>query len=316
MGRARGGIAYGAAMILGGMVVLGFTDNLVRLVADEAGLWQFHFLRSGMVLPLLLAAGLVLGLPLRPRRLAPVATRAAVQTLAMLLFYGALAAAPVAQVAAALFTAPLWVLVLAALLFGRPIGLARLAAVALGFLGVLVMLRPDAAGLSLFTLMPVAAGALYGLGNLLTREWCGEEPIGGLLLTYFSGLGLAGLVMLLVLSQVEPPVAWVEAAPFLTTGWRAPSPGALVAILVQAVGALVAVGMVSRGYQSGDTSTLAVFEYSYVLSIAAWAFLLWGERLAPLDFLGIAMIVAAGAAVALIPAPPPRAPTASPLSGG
>ncbi|MBP7003755.1 MAG: DMT family transporter [Amaricoccus sp.] len=316
MGGGRDATAFGAAIIVGGMVVLGFTDTLVRVVANEAGLWQFHLTRSGMALPLLVVGAAVLGLPLRARRPGAVAIRAGVQTLSMLLFYAALAAAPAAQVGAALFTAPLWVLIFAAGFFGRPIGPSRMLAVALGFAGVLVMLRPDAASLSAMTLAPVAAGALYGLGNLLTREWCGEEPVGALLLSYFGGLGLAGAAMLVVLAAFEPPAAWAEAAPFIAAGWRAPSLLVLGVVLVQAAGALVAVGMVARGYQSGDTSTLAVFEYSYVLSVAAWAYLLWGERLGPLDLLGMAMIVSAGAIVALAPAPPPsrRSPPADPAA--
>jgi drug/metabolite transporter (DMT)-like permease len=131
----RSGTAYGAAMILGGMVVLGLTDNFVRLIADGAGLWQFHLLRSAMALPLLAAAAFALRLPVAPVRPGAVAARSAVQAAAMLLYFGALAMAPIAQVGAALFTAPLWVLLFAAGLFGRPIGPRRLAAVALGFAG-------------------------------------------------------------------------------------------------------------------------------------------------------------------------------------
>ena len=58
------------------------------------------------------------------------------------------------------------------------------------------MLRPDPANLSLVTLMPVAAGALYGLSNLLTREWCADEPVGALLAGFFGAMGLAGAAAL------------------------------------------------------------------------------------------------------------------------
>ncbi len=66
---ARDGTAFGAALILGGMAVLGITDNFVRLISDAAGLWQFHLLRSAMALPMLALAAAALGLALRPRRL-------------------------------------------------------------------------------------------------------------------------------------------------------------------------------------------------------------------------------------------------------
>ena len=53
MRAAAAGLRFGAAMIVGGMAVIGFTDNFVRVIAEDAGLWQFHLLRSAMALPLL-----------------------------------------------------------------------------------------------------------------------------------------------------------------------------------------------------------------------------------------------------------------------
>ncbi len=173
--RTSDDIATGAALILGAMALLGVTDNFVRIIADDAGLWQFHLLRSAMALPMLGVFALVAGVALRPKRPGAVAVRSLIQTAAMLLYFGALPTMPVAQVAAALFSAPLWVLLFAAVLFGRRIDARTGFAAALGFVGVLVMLRPTPANLSPLTLMPLAAGALYGLSNLLTRETCAEE---------------------------------------------------------------------------------------------------------------------------------------------
>jgi hypothetical protein len=52
----------------------------------------------------------------------------------------------------------------------------RIVAVALGFLGVVMVLGPEAlAGASLAAALPVVAGALYALGNIATREWCAGE---------------------------------------------------------------------------------------------------------------------------------------------
>ena len=63
---------------------------------------------------------------------------------------------------------------------------------------------------------------------------------------------------------------------------------------MQAAGSLVAVGMISKGYQSGETSLLAVFEYFFLVSVSFWAWLLWGERLDAPSAVGIALIVASG----------------------
>ena len=296
----RDGVALGAALILGGMAVLGITDNLVRLISDEAGCGSSTCCAARWRCRCWRWRRRALGIGAAPRRPGAVAVRSGVQTGAMLLYFGALPMMPIAQVGAALFTAPIWVLLFGAALFGRRIGPRQALAVALGFAGVLAMLRPDPANLSAVTLMPIAAGALYGLSNLLTREWCAEEPLGALLAGFFGGLGARRRRRRWSCSRgstCRRPGA--TAAPFLTAPWRAPSTGTLLFwVFVQAAGSLVAVGMIARGYQTGETGSLAVFEYSFLLTARFWAWFLWGEALAPVDFLGIAMIVASGAIIA------------------
>jgi drug/metabolite transporter (DMT)-like permease len=287
-----------AALMIAGMATLGLTDNLVRLIADAAGLWQFHLLRSLMALPILVLAAVLLGLGLRPLRPGWVAVRSGVQAVSMLLYFAALPVTPIAQVGAALFTAPLWVLLLSAAWLRRPIAPRQAVAVLLGFAGALAMLRPDPTDLSAGTLMPLAAGALYGLSNLVTRERCAQEPVAILVIGFFAGLGIASAIALALLSTLAPPVAWVEAAPFLLSPWRAPGAMTLVWILAQAIGSLAAMAMIARAYQSGETATLSVFEYSFLLCASFWAWLLWGQTLAPVEMIGIVMILASGAIMA------------------
>jgi drug/metabolite transporter (DMT)-like permease len=156
--------------------------------------------------------------------------------------------------------------------------------------------------------MPLAAGALYGLSNLLTREWCSEEPVGALLLGFFGAMGLAGALALALLALAPPGAGTEAAAPFLTAGWAAPTGRFLFWSFVQAAGSLVAVGMIAKGYQSGETSVLAVFEFFFLASVSFWAWAIWGEALDAPSVLGIALIVAAGLVIAASGAAPRAVP--------
>jgi drug/metabolite transporter (DMT)-like permease len=297
----------GAVLIVAGMVVIGFIDNFVRVIAAEVGVWQFNAMRSALALPMLAAAAALTGLGLRPLRAGRVAVRSVVQAAALLLYFGALPFMPIAQVGAGLFTAPLWVLLFSAMLFGHRIGPRRMLAVAIGFGGALVMLRPDPSNFSLFTLMPAAAGALYGLSNLLTREWCAEEPVGALIGGFFAAIGLAGALVCAALAFWPAPEAVRAAAPFLARPWAPASATVLFWVVVQAAGSLAAVGSITRGYQGAETSYLAVFEYSFLITASFWAWVLWGDRLDALGFAGIAMIIVSGAIVAWAAHPAARA---------
>ena len=125
----------------------------------------------------------------------------------MVIYFGALAFLPVALVAAGLFTAPIFVLLLSRFAYGHPIGPVRILAVAIGFLGVVLVLGPEAvSGASIAALLPVLAGAMYATGNIATREWCPDESAQTLLGGFFLALGVLGLIGMIVLALWPIPV--------------------------------------------------------------------------------------------------------------
>lgn len=288
-----------AGMVLIFAVLIGFTDNYVRVIASDGGLWQFHAIRTAMVFVLVGLAAVPLALRLRPRRPRAVALRSLLHGAAMLIYFGCLAFLPVAQVAAGLFVAPIFVLLFSRFAFGHHIGPYRIAAVAVGFVGILMVLGPEARGsLGLYSALPVAAGALYALGNIATREWCGGESALVLTLGFFAALGLFGLVGMGFLALWPLPVVAGEAG-FVTRGAVWPSGAFLFWTLVQAVGSLAGVMAVVRAYQLAEASRVAIFEYLVLPVAALWGWFLWGEVPGALAALGMGLIFAAGAVIAL-----------------
>ena len=288
-----------AALVLGYAVIIGFTDNYVRVIAEEGGLWQFHASRSALAWTILLALAVPMGLRLRPRNLRAVVARSVIHGAAMLIYFGALAFLPVALVAAGLFTAPIFVLLISGFAFGHHIGPVRIAAVAVGFVGVVMVLGPQAlGGASLAAVLPVAAGALYALGNVATREWCAEETAETLLGGFFLALGVLGAIGMAVLS-VWPLDVPEGPAGFVMRGPVWPSGTFLFWTFVQAAGSLLGVGMMIRAYQLADAGRVSVFEYVILPASAAWSWLIWGETLTPLAIAGMVLIAVAGMMIAL-----------------
>lgn len=288
-----------AAAVLGYATLIGYTDNYVRVVAAEGGLWQFHFIRTLMAAAVFFAVAPILGLDLRPKNLRAVAGRSALHGGAMLIYFGCLAFLPVAQVAAGLFTAPIFVLLIARFVYGHALGPARIVAAAVGFLGVVLALTPGTEQpLGWASVAPVAAGALYALGNLATREWCAGESAATMTLGFFVALGVAGALGVVVLAIFPLPVP-PGTDGFVLRGWVSPSATFLWWTAVQAVGSMIAVGMVVRAYQLAEASRVAIFEYVILPIAAIWGWILWGETLGWMAALGMAMIVAAGSAIAL-----------------
>lgn len=288
-----------ALLILGYALAIGFTDNFVQVIARDAGLWQFHATRTAIAALILALAAVPLGLRLRPRRLGPVLVRSLVHGSAMVVYFGCLAFLPVAVVVAGLFTAPIFTLLISRFAFGAAIGPFRIVAVLVGFAGVILVLGPGQ-GMSVgpASVLPIAAGALYALGNIATRRWCAGETAETLLLGFFLALGVFGLAGMAVLAVWQPDVP-AGADGFILRGAVWPNAAFWIWSFVQAAGSLLGVGMMIRAYQIAEASRVAIFEYVILPAAAFWSFVLWGEVLSPRALLGIALILLAGLIIAL-----------------
>ena len=232
----RPGIAVVA--VLGAMGLFGLIDNFMRLAAQTGGLWQFHFLRAVVALVLLVVVARFAGTSLRPKRPLNVLGRSTLNGTAMVIYFGCLGLMPIAQVVAGLFTAPLWVVLFSVAFFGERVGPRRIFAVLLGFAGIVLVLRPDAGAFSPLSVLPVIAGAVYALGNIATRRWCGGEGTLTLLGGFFGMMMVFGALGVVVLALFPQPVP-NGADGFILRGWVAPVGVYGLMILVQGVGSLI-----------------------------------------------------------------------------
>lgn len=292
-----------AVLVLSAMAMFGLIDNFMRLAAETGGLWQFHLLRALVALVLIVLAARIMRIPLTARRPGRVLVRSTLNAAAMVVYFGSLGMLPIAQAAAGLFTAPLFVVLFGMLLFGEKVGPRRLFAVVVGFVGILLALRPEAGALSPLSAVPILAGAFYGLGNLVTRHWCAGEATLTLLGGFFAMMAVFGAlgVAVLTLWGIEAPAG---AAGYLTRGWVSPDAIFTMVIVVQAAGSVLGVGMIIRAYQITDATTVAVFENTLLLFATVWAAVLWQEWPDALGLLGLALVASAGVLIALrSPAP-------------
>ena len=284
-----------ALLILIGMATLGFSDNLVRFVTTDSSLWQFHLIRSSLVLSALCLAAWFGAGAIWPRRPINVLGRSIFQAGALLIYFGCIAIMPIGVVVAGLFTAPLFVLIIGVVFQSKRVGLIRVAAVAVGFIGAVLVIDPDPEALDLISFLPVFAGLLYAIGAIATRAWCEGEETLTLTFWFFALLLVFGVIGVLVL----PTDGVAGSAGFPLRGWM-PVTGAMLGwYAALAIGALIGIASIFRAYQIGEAGTVAIFEYTLLVFASFWAWVLWGEGVPVQGLIGMALIAAAGAAIAL-----------------
>ncbi len=269
------------------------------LVSDDVGVGQFHFSRSLFAVSMVAILGKFLGLSVIPRLWKPVLVRTLFMVIAIFLYFSVMPMMAIAEAGAGLFTSPIFVLIFSAILFRERIGWRRILAVVMGSCGVLLILRPGSDGFSLYHLIPVLSGASYAFGSIITFRYLSDESPLAILMSFVVAIGLCGGAFATGLTVVPPSQELIAQAPFLFRGWQMVDVWFWIWMAVIAIGACVALSMMTRAYQIAQTSYAAIYEYAYLISVGFFGWAFWGVVPDILSTAGIVLIIFAGVLIVL-----------------
>jgi drug/metabolite transporter (DMT)-like permease len=272
------GTTRGIVLML--LSTLGFSvmHALIRLVSAELHPVQIAFFRNLFGLVVFLPWYLRLGFaPLRTRRLKLHVLRAVLNVTAMFAFFTALSLTPIAQVTALGFTAPIFAALLAMLLLGEVVRLRRWAAIACGFLGALVILRPGLAPLDAGSLLTLGSALLWGLTLIVIRVLGRSES--SLTITSYMN------ILLTLLSFVPALLVW-----------RTPGAQTLAWLLAIGVLGTLAQLAVAQSLKEAETGVVMPFDFCKLIWVALLGYLLFGEVPGRFVWLG-GILIFAGATV-------------------
>jgi len=266
-----------AWLLLGVMGGLGL-DLCAKELLQTYPLLEFILLRSsiGLVLFLVLAPRFFGGLEmLRTRRLGWHALRTLLAVGAMFGFFYGLSKMPLVNALTLGFTAPLMVTALSVPFLGEHVGWRRWAAVIVGFIGTLIMLRPGSGEFSLASAAILVAALCYA-GQAITARHLASE----------SFLSLAVYV-------VAGPLLF---AGFLIDGdtWMTPDLKGWTLMAGAGMCSVVAwIGFIN-GYRGSSPAILAPFEYTALIFGAVAGYLIWDELPDRWVVIGASTIIASG----------------------
>ena len=286
-----------ALTMIAAMAVIGVIDNYISRIAEYLSIWQFLTVRAVFAIPLVgLLSYFGVG-RLRPIRLWAVFVRSLLIAVAMLFYFSSLSLLSMTQGLAGLFTSPIFVLLITALLLRHSIGPIRIMAVGIGFVGIILVLELDFAKLTWLSILPIFGGLFYALGSVATRQLCeGESTLSMLLMMLCIQFSIGTIV--LCYFSLNPVEVLPGVDGYLSRGWVWPIDDAFEYILLQAVGSVIGIGLIIRAYQLGDASYVAVYEYSIFIFAPLYAWFAFSEVLSGAQFIGICLIASAGILIA------------------
>jgi drug/metabolite transporter (DMT)-like permease len=187
------------------------------------------------------------------------------------------AALPLGDVAAIRNSAPLMIALLSVVWLGERVDLRRWLALVVGFVGVLLIVRPGSATFNLGSVFSLIATLFYAINVIITRKL--QNTDSSATMAYYSSLVyLAASIILAPLSVVIGPVP--DAHPsiaFLLHPWSMPT--LLDWAIISGLGLVWAVGMycVARAYSLAQASLVAPFEYVLLPINVMWSLIIWRD---------------------------------------
>ncbi len=268
-----------ALLMMASMLFFVLNDTLLKMMAGEVPLYQLLFLRGILtsVLVGILAwrmQSLHARLERRDRWL--VLVRMVAETGAAYFFLTALFNMPIANVMAILQAAPLTITLFAALLFGEPVGWRRMTAILIGFVGVMLIVRPGTDGFTIYSLYGLAAVACITVRDLATRRLSPAVP--SMLVTLVTSVAVMVVFGLASLGAEWQPMS-------------ARSYGLTVGAAFFVIGAYLTSIMVMR---VGEISFAAPFRYSGLVFALILGYVVFDEWPMALDLLGAVIVVGSG----------------------
>lgn len=269
-----------------GLMLLG---TFMFAVNDVMGKWLVATYSVGQVLLLRSIAALAILLPLMHQQNVPLkvppqpglhAFRILLSTLEVACFYWAVTYLPLADVMTYYLAAPIYVAAFAAFWLGEKIDKTRILAVGVGFVGVLIALRPSPATISWPALIALAGSMFYSLLMIATRKLRDTDD-GTLVLGQILGNLIFGIAV--------TPFAWV------TPRWLD-----LAGLFLLGIVSMAAHACVNRSLKVAPASVVAPYQYTLIIWAIVLGYLAFGDIIEFWTLVGAAVICTAGLVLLLL----------------
>lgn len=270
----------GATFMMASVVAFVGNDTLMKTLSGEVPLFQAVLVRGALASLLIGGVAMARGearlaaLSVKDRRTA--ALRSLAEVGSTVCFLTALFAMPIANATAIMLAAPMLITLLGAVLLGERVGWRRWSAMIVGFLGVLLIVRPGGDAFNAASLWAVSAVVFVCVRDLATRRLSPETP--SLLISLMTAV---------VITAAAGVVVVVD-------GWTPMGGSEVTRLAIAAVFVFVGYVFSVKAMRVGDVGFTSPFRYTILIwaLILGWA--VFGDAPEPLTLVGAGLVAGAG----------------------
>jgi drug/metabolite transporter (DMT)-like permease len=266
----------GIAMVMSAMAILPLIDVCAKFLGQQGvPVWQMVWARFffGALFTLPFALKVSGAAALRPVNFPNNSARALFLILGTAFFFLALNDLPIANTLAIYFVQPILITALSPLLLGERVGMRRWISVSIGFVGVIIIIRPGFQVLNPGVVYALLSGLCSALYIIVTRHMQGRAPA---MVTTFQSSAIGAIALTATL-----PLFWGGAT---SHQW----------LLMLLLGAIAIAGhyLITKAYDYAEASLLSPFNYAEMIMAVAAGWYFFGDFPDNWTFLGVAILIA------------------------
>ena len=284
-----------------GMLCISINDLFVKQFSKNYPLHEIIFIRSliAILFTLLLVkseGGLKI---LKTQQPIQHALRAVAIFLCNMIFFSAIATLPLATATALFFVAPIFITLLSIPLLGEKVGIRRLLAVIIGFLGVFIMMKPNTWTMSdippFIYFLPVIAAVLYAVMQIMTRKLSKSSKPAALAFYIQLTFVIFSLIFGFIFGDGKlAAVSSNTSLQFILKGWSEPEISDLPYFVALGFLAAGVSYFMSKAYSTAAAASVAPFEYVLLPLSIFWGWTFFGDIPDLYIFTGIIFVVGSG----------------------
>jgi len=287
----------GALCAVVAMVCFSINDVGIKFLSDRYALHQVILMRS--VIGIAVFAAVIMPLSgglsvLHTRRPVMHILRGFCVVMANMCLFLGLAAMPIADAVAIFFVSPLVISVFSVVFLGEKVGPRRWAAIAVGFVGVLVIVKPGTSAFQAASLLPMVAAVLYAALHMMTRRIGGTESAATMAFYIQVTFILVSIVFGLAVGGGQLAGTGDASLEFLLRAWILPERGDLALLVVLGVSIAFGGFFISQAYRISEAAFAAPFEYVAMPMAIFWGVTVFGTWPDPTAWIGIVLIIGSG----------------------
>jgi drug/metabolite transporter (DMT)-like permease len=269
----------GVLSLVLGIFIFSLQDITVKKMGGSYPILEIVILRTLIAIPLTLILYRMEGQRGLPKTKQPKLEilRGAFLFLSYTTYFMGLASLPLAEISAIKFSTPLMITLLSVMLLGEKVGYKKWIALVVGFIGVLIIIRPDSAHFNIGSIFILLNVVFYVLSVMVTRRLQTTES--SATMGYFSTFVYLGFSIILapIVMAIGPMPHADPSIAFLFHAWSMPTVLDLVVIFGLAL--IWAGGMffIAKAYSLATASVVAPFEYMSLPINTTWGLILWHQ---------------------------------------